>query len=96
MNSAPSRYQGKAAAVSGSRERPEIVATGIGKMAELIIEAAQAVQIPTEKNPKLVDTLVGTQSDALNLAVQRIPDEGIALLAEVCAWLFENEERAVR
>jgi len=75
------RYEG-----SGS---PKVVAAGRGHVAEKILAAARAAGVPVREDPELAEALGGL---ALG---QDVPEEMWLAVAEVLAWAYELEGRAI-
>ncbi len=75
------RYEGSGA--------PKVVASGEGHVAERILAAAQAAGVPVRDDPELAAALGGL---ALG---QEIPEELWLAVAEVLAWAYELERRAI-
>ena len=75
------RYEG-----SGS---PKVVASGEGHVAARILAAAQAAGVPVREDPKLAEALGGL---ALG---QEVPEELWLAVAEVLAWAYGLESRAI-
>lgn len=75
------RYEGDGA--------PKVVATGQGHVAETILAAAQAAGVPVREDPALAAALA-----ALALG-QEVPEELWMAVAEVLAWAYGLESRAI-
>ena len=75
------RYEGEGA--------PKVVASGQGHVAEKILAAAQAAGVPVREDPQLAAALAA-------LAVgKEIPEELWLAVAEVLAWAYGLERRAI-
>lgn len=86
------RSRPKAAAAlaydQGKDAAPCVVATGRGRLAELIEERARETGVPVYLNEELAWTLTG-------LAVNReIPQALYEVVAQVIAWVYHLEEKA--
>ncbi len=66
-----------------SSEAPKVVATGKGKIAENIIEKAQAHGIPIQEDASLVEILGQLNID------DSIPEELYKAVAEVFAYIYQ-------
>jgi flagellar biosynthesis protein len=75
------RYEGTGA--------PKVVASGRGHVAERILAAAQEAGVPVREDPQLAAAL-----SALALG-QEVPEELWLAVAEVLAWAYELEKRAI-
>ena len=75
------RYEGEGA--------PKVVASGEGHVAERILAAAQAAGVPVREDPRLAEAL-----GALALGVE-VPEELWLAVAEVLAWAYELERKAI-
>ena len=75
------RYEGTGA--------PKVVASGQGHVAERILAAAQAAGVPVREDPNLAAAL-----GSLALG-QEVPEELWLAVAEVLAWAYELERRAI-
>ena len=64
-----------------SMNAPEVVAKGVGKVAERIIEMARKHGIPVEERPDLVDDLLRLE------LFSEIPEEMYMVIAEIYAFL---------
>ncbi|PLV55736.1 FlhB-like flagellar biosynthesis protein [Thermotoga sp. SG1] len=60
---------------------PEVVAKGVGEIAEKIIEIAKKYGIPIEERPDLVDDLLRLE------LFSEIPEEMYLVIAEIYAFL---------
>ena len=83
----------KAAALKYSRgdaSAPKMVAKGRGKVAEKIVEIAQAHNIPIKEDKELVEFL-----STLDL-YQEIPQELYKAVAEILAFIYSIKDRAAR
>jgi flagellar biosynthesis protein len=70
---------------------PRVTATGRGRMADRILDAARDHGLPVREDPDLVEALA-----MLDLGAQ-IPPELYAVIAEVLAWAYRaNAEYAAR
>lgn len=67
-------------------EAPKIVATGKGKVAERIIEAAKEADVPVHKDDKLADTL-----SKLDIG-DFIPPELYEVVAEILVFVDKMEK----
>ena len=65
---------------------PKIVATGRGKIAERIIEAAQEAEVPVHQDDKLADTL-----SKLDIG-EFIPPELYEVVAEILVFVDQMEK----
>ena len=75
------RYEG-----TGS---PKVIASGRGHVAEKILAAAHAAGVPVREDPQLAEALGGL---ALG---QDVPEDMWLAVAEVLAWAYELESRAI-
>jgi flagellar biosynthesis protein len=75
------RYEGEGA--------PKVVASGQGHVAEKILAAAQAAGVPVREDPQLAAALA-----ALGVG-KEIPEELWLAVAEVLAWAYGLERRAI-
>jgi len=75
------RYEGE-----GS---PKVVASGEGHVAEKILAAAQAAGVPVREDPQLAGAL-----GALGVG-REVPEELWLAVAEVLAWAYGLERRAI-
>jgi flagellar biosynthesis protein len=75
------RYEGTGA--------PKVVASGRGHVAERILAAAQEAGVPVREDPQLAAAL-----SALALG-QDVPEELWLAVAEVLAWAYELEKKAI-
>jgi flagellar biosynthesis protein len=75
------RYEGTGA--------PRVVASGRGHVAERILAAAQEAGVPVREDPELAAAL-----SALALG-QEVPEDLWLAVAEVLAWAYELENRAI-
>jgi len=83
----------KAAALKYSRgdaSAPKMVAKGRGKVAEKIVEIAQAHNIPIKEDKELVEFL-----STLDL-YQEIPQELYKAVAEILAFIYSIKDKAAR
>ncbi len=69
-----------------SEVAPKIVATGRGKVAEKIIEAAQEAEVPVHQDDKLADTL-----SKLDIG-DFIPPELYEVVAEILVFVDQMEK----
>ena len=86
----PKRKMPEAAAIKYDPERdmaPEITALGKGVIAEKIVEAAKAMQIPVYRDEKLADTL-----SQLRVG-DHIPKELYEVVAEVLVFIANIDSR---
>jgi flagellar biosynthesis protein len=75
------RYEGTGA--------PKVVASGRGHAADRILAAAQEAGVPVREDPQLAAAL-----SALALG-QDVPEELWLAVAEVLAWAYELEKKAI-
>ena len=75
------RYEGTGA--------PKVVASGRGHVADRILAAAQEAGVPVREDPQLAAAL-----SALALG-QEVPEEMWLAVAEVLAWAYELEKKAI-
>jgi flagellar biosynthesis protein len=75
------RYEGAGA--------PKVVASGRGHVADRILAAAQEAGVPVREDPQLAAAL-----SALALG-QDVPEELWLAVAEVLAWAYELEKKAI-
>jgi flagellar biosynthesis protein len=75
------RYEGAGA--------PKVIASGRGHVAEKILAAARAAGVPVREDPQLAEAL-----SALALG-QDVPEDLWLAVAEVLAWAYELEKRAI-
>jgi flagellar biosynthesis protein len=75
------RYEGAGA--------PKVVASGRGHVADRILAAAQEAGVPVREDPQLAAAL-----SALALG-QDVPEELWLAVAEVLAWAYQLERRAI-
>jgi flagellar biosynthesis protein len=75
------RYEGEGA--------PKVLASGQGHVAEKILAAAQAAGVPVREDPQLAEALGGL---ALG---QEVPEDLWLAVAEVLAWAYELERKAI-
>jgi flagellar biosynthesis protein len=69
---------------------PKVTATGAGRFAERIIEAALEAGVPVREDPALVEALA-----ALNLG-NDVPDALWKAVAETLAWAYRLDSSARR
>jgi flagellar biosynthesis protein len=69
---------------------PKVVAKGKGKIAENILEKAQELDIPVQKDPSLAELL-----GKLNIN-ESIPDELYGAVAEVFAFIYKLDQNMQR
>ncbi len=69
---------------------PKVVAKGKGKIAENILEKAQELDIPVQKDPSLAELL-----GKLNIN-ETIPDELYGVVAEVFAFIYKLDQNMQR
>lgn len=75
------RYDGEGA--------PRVVASGQGHVAQTILATAQAAGVPVREDPRLAEALAA-------LAVgQEVPEALWLAVAEVLAWAYGLEKRAI-
>ena len=68
---------------------PRVIAKGRGLLAEEIIARAQAAGVFVHESPELVSLLMRVDMDA------RIPPELYVAVAELLAWLYRLEQKAI-
>lgn len=64
------------------RDAPRVVATGRGRVADRILEAARAAGVPLREDPVLMEALATLELD------QEIPPELYRAVAEALAWAY--------
>jgi flagellar biosynthesis protein len=86
----PPRRPARAAALHYEGEgAPTVVAAGKGHVAETILARAREAGVPVHQDPVLADTLA-------SLAIGReVPEELWMAVAEVLAWAYGLERRAL-
>lgn len=72
----------------GEDAAPRVVATGRGRLAELIEERALETGVPVYRNEELAWTLTGLGID------REIPPALYEVVAQVIAWVYHLEEKA--
>jgi flagellar biosynthesis protein len=65
-----------------SNSAPRVVASGVGEVADRILEAAEAAGVPVESDTDLIELLAGCELQA------EIPLELYGAVAELLTWLF--------
>jgi flagellar biosynthesis protein len=65
------------------RDAPRVVATGRGRVADRIIEAAAKAGVPLREDPLLMEALATLELD------QEIPPELYKAVAEALAWAYQ-------
>ena len=83
----------KAAALKYDKEKdsaPKVVASGKGKIAQMIVEKAKKYDVPLFANEALVETLMGVEIES------EIPQELYQAVVEVFVWLAKQENKAAR
>jgi flagellar biosynthesis protein len=68
---------------------PTVVAAGRGHVAATILARAREAGVPVHRDPELADALAGL---ALG---QEVPEALWTAVAEVLAWAYELQERAI-
>jgi flagellar biosynthesis protein len=78
----------KASAISYNREQgdsaPKVIASGVGKLAEKIIELAQKNGIPIKEDESLADALSKVDIGS------EIPEELFVAVAEILAFVYKH------
>jgi len=73
----------------GGEGAPKVVAAGGGAVADTILARAREAGVPVHEDPALAETLA-------TLAVgQEVPEELWMAVAEVLAWAYALERRAI-
>ena len=86
----PARPQAVALGYTPAKDpAPRVLATGQGKIAEQILAAAQAAHIPIREDPVLAAALATVELDTV------IPPELYAVVAEVLAFVYRTQQRAI-
>lgn len=67
---------------------PVVLASGVGRVAERILEIARSENIPVHEDAALVELLAKVEPGS------EIPDELFAAVAEVLAYLYRTGKRA--
>ena len=83
----------RAAAIKYVREKdraPKVVAKGRGYLAQKIIDAAEANDVPLREDPMLSQAL-----DVLDLNTE-IPPNLYRAVAEVLAWVYKLQNKTVK
>jgi flagellar biosynthesis protein len=73
----------------GSDSAPRLVAKGKGEVAQKIIEIAKAHKVPIKYDPQLTEALSHIKLNEM------VPEYLYAVIAEVLAWVYTLEKKAV-
>lgn len=91
MNPPPGSAPGQAVALryEANAMAPRVLAKGEGFLAEALVQRAQAAGVPISASPELVQLLMKLDLDAV------LPPQLYAVVAQVLAWAYSVDARAV-
>jgi flagellar biosynthesis protein len=86
----PERRRATALRYERGRRAPEVVATGVGLVAERILAAAREAGIPVKSDPALAEALAKLELGA------DVPEALWTAVAETLAWAYRLDAEASR